>query len=208
MAGDNGFDPLCLTAMARPTLLPDALISMVTEPATKRNERFLALSKEEQAEALAWMRQSEVKHARLAMLAAAGWPLAELNNAAFLRDELGTNGRAPSLFNGGLFDGAAFPFVLLALGGTAASEFINLDNSKGLTKTDWGFDPLGWANNDGPDLVKKVGGPRMGAGQAELELCEIKNGRLAMMAITGYAVQEFLYGTPVVEQSYWFFHGP
>ena len=29
-----------------------------------------------------------------------------------------------------------------------------------------------------------------------------------MLAITGFAVQEFLYGTPVVEQSYWFFHGP
>ena len=39
-----------------------------------------------------------------------------------------------------------------------------------------------------------------------MELAEIKNGRLAMLAITGFAVQEAIYGTPVVQQSYAFFH--
>ena len=34
---------------------------------------------------------------------------------------------------------------------------------------------------------------------------EIKNGRLAMLAITGYAFQEFLWGTPVVDQTPIFF---
>ena len=42
--------------------------------------------------------------------------------------------------------------------------------------------------------------------QADMELAEIKNGRLAMLAITGFAVQEAIYGTPVVQQSYAFFH--
>ena len=40
----------------------------------------------------------------------------------------------------------------------------------------------------------------------QMELAEIKHGRLAMLAITGFAVQEAIYGTPVVEQSPWFFH--
>ena len=48
---------------------------------------------------LAWYREAEVKHARLAMLAAAGWPLSEKLN---LNPDLLVNGRAPSLLNGGL----------------------------------------------------------------------------------------------------------
>ena len=39
----------------------------------------------------------------------------------------------------------------------------------------------------------------------EMETAEIKNGRLAMLAITGYAFQEALYGTPVVDQTPIFF---
>ena len=37
------------------------------------------------------------------------------------------------------------------------------------------------------------------------QLKELKNGRLAMMAITGFAVQEFVWGNPVVEQTPIFF---
>ena len=40
----------------------------------------------------------------------------------------------------------------------------------------------------------------------EKQLKELKNGRLAMMAITGMSVQEFIYGKPIVEQSWGFFH--
>ena len=50
-----------------------------------------------------WMREAEIKHARLAMLAAAGWPLAELLNKLLGGGALSaTNGRAPSLFNGNM----------------------------------------------------------------------------------------------------------
>ena len=44
-----------------------------------------------------------------------------------------------------------------------------------------------------------------GSALAEMQLKEIKNGRLAMMAITGFAVQECLWGSPVVEQTGIFF---
>eukprot|EP01084_Bolivina_argentea_P188379 324306_1 len=53
------------------------------------------------------MREAEIKHARLAMLAVVGWPLAELWDkkiAAFfgIADSLTSTGASPSLLNGGL----------------------------------------------------------------------------------------------------------
>merc|ERR1719269_72122 len=51
------------------------------------------------AEKLAWYREAEIKHARLAMLAAFGWPISEITNFGNL---LTADGRAPSLLNGGL----------------------------------------------------------------------------------------------------------
>jgi len=35
----------------------------------------------------------------------------------------------------------------------------------------------------------------------EMEAAEIKNGRLAMLGITGFAFQEAFWGTPVVDQT-------
>jgi len=42
----------------------------------------------------------------------------------------------------------------------------------------------------------------------DMELCEIKNGRLAMLAISAYAAQEFVSGIPVVQQTPFFFGDP
>ena len=42
----------------------------------------------------------------------------------------------------------------------------------------------------------------------DMELCEIKHGRLAMLAITAYAMQEFISGIPVVQQTPFFFGDP
>ena len=63
---------------------------------------MLAMSPSKAAASVAWMREAELKHARLAMLAVAGWPLSELASGPLLQ-ALGTNGRAPSLLNGALF---------------------------------------------------------------------------------------------------------
>ena len=39
----------------------------------------------------------------------------------------------------------------------------------------------------------------------QMETAEIKNGRLAMLGITGFAFQEAVWGTPVVDQTPIFF---
>lgn len=42
----------------------------------------------------------------------------------------------------------------------------------------------------------------------EMDECEIKHGRLAMLAITAFAAQEYLSGIPVVLQTPFFFGDP
>jgi len=85
-------------------------------------------------------------------------------------------------------------FLLLAALATSALELSTLDNVEGLTPSsyvagDLGFDPLGLRGK-----------------REQMALCEIKHGRLAMLAITGFAVQEAIYGVPIVDQSPFFFH--
>ena len=151
------------------------------------------------------MRNAELKHARLAMLAAAGWPLAELANGQSMR--FATNGRVPSLFNGHLLDFA--PALVLIFGGLSYLEFTTKDT---VTDGDFGFDPLGIGSGKGPEgpsglpIFEKIPDfvPNVGDMEA-LKLAELKNGRAAMMAITGFAVQEFVWGNPVVEQTPIFF---
>jgi hypothetical protein len=65
----------------------------------------------------AYIRYIQVKHARIAMLAAVGWPTSELyhyqlSNSMGFEDILADGGRAPSVLNGGLDN----VYVLFALG--------------------------------------------------------------------------------------------
>ena len=120
--GDNGFDPWALVALADQT--PDRLLSLVW--AKDRKARLEAMSPDEQATALAWMREAELKHARLAMIAAAGWPISELINP--LR---ATGGRAPSLFNGQLIEN--FLPIAVVFGALAYVEGTTKGTSAGVS---------------------------------------------------------------------------
>lgn len=195
LAGDNGFDPLCLVALAKPSGL-DIPLNIAD-----REQRMEKMSPEDAALAVMWMREAELKHARLAMLAAAGWPLAELFNQLLGGWALSeTGGRAPSVLNGGLVPMA--PFLVLAAAGAAFLEMKKAEDVKqawpgGMPAEyiagDYGFDPLDICGEEGAFFRRKM------------QASELFNGRLAMLAITGYAMQEFLYGTPVVEQTPFFF---
>ena len=54
LAGDNGFVPLCLVALAKPTLA----MAESGRTATGRNAQMLATSTEEQKAKLQWMREA------------------------------------------------------------------------------------------------------------------------------------------------------
>merc|ERR1712228_380272 len=117
---------------------------------------------------LAFYREAEIKHARLAMPAAFGWPVSEITNFGGL---LNGDGRAPSLLNGGLGN---------VNGVYWAAEGLDKQFGK---KDDYlpgmlGFDPLG-------------------ADSPAMRNAEITNGRVAMVAITAFALEEAITKAPI-----------
>ena len=138
---------------------------------------------------LAWYREAEIKHARLAMLAAAGWPLSEKLNAGGLLQD---GGRAPSLLNGGLGQINTFYWVAcLGLAVVVEGKSIDEQLDTGKRGADYlpgvlGFDPLG---QDSPTM----------------RAAEILNGRVAMLAITAFALEEAITKQGVVTNTAFFF---
>jgi hypothetical protein len=144
-------------------------------------------------------RGAEVRHARLAMLAVAGWPLSELlqPKLAALAGApafLAKGGEAPSLLNGRLNEVSPVLWVSgLALAYFLETRSLDLEKA-GKLPGDCGIDPLGLNSPQRADA-------------------EIMNGRVAMLAITGFAFQEaasniFGKGVPVVSETPFFFHPP
>merc|ERR1719247_3792953 len=82
-----------------PPPLPKIKTMMVGDKTLAGDMGFDPLQLADNSEKLAFYREAEVKHARLAMLAAFGWPISEITNFGNL---LTKDGRAPSLLNGGL----------------------------------------------------------------------------------------------------------
>jgi len=156
------------------------------------------------ASALAWYRTAEIKHARLAMLAAIGWPIAELAHGVVasglglpetLLSSSELHGKVPSVLNGGL-DQTAPLFWVAAIGAAAALEFIETKrNDEGVVGEpgNFGFDPF--------NLMISGSIQR----QFFLKEAEIFNGRLAMLAITGFVAQEFATNAAVIDQTPIFF---
>ena len=174
-----------LPFVARPALLDRTL------PGDRGFDPFNFAS---DANALHWQRRAEIKHARLAMLAAAGWPMAELLHGDIastlnLPYMLDSADRVPSILNDGLAH--TFPvFWIVAIAVVAAidiGETVEENTSVKLNPADFGFDPL------------NLGG-RTEEQQHFMQEAELFNGRLGMLAITGFAIQERFLGSAVVDQ--------
>ena len=141
---------------------------------------------------LLWQRRAEIKHGRIAMLAAAGWPLAELAHksiaSAFdMPVMLASGDRVPSVLNDGL-EHASFPLFWIGVISTvAAFEFEETKNEEFMSKFNLAeYNPLYLGKSDEQMRFMEEG--------------EIFNGRLAMLAITGFAIQEAFLNSAVVDQ--------
>lgn len=143
------------------------------------------------------LRDAELRHGRLAMLAALAWPVQELLSPSIARGlgapSLLADGRSPSVLNGGLGQGP-IPLILLATAGAIAALDVRAMQIKERSGPDWtpgdfGFDPLRILGGASPFAVKNM--------QAK----EVNNGRLAMMAVLAYVIQEATTGEPIVSLS-------
>jgi hypothetical protein len=145
-------------------------------------------------ERLRWFREAELKHGRVAMLAAVGFLVGE---NPILRDVLipgkaGSNGLASNTFTDHQLDLFWYPFVA----GIGALEVLFFDKFESVLDLklkddyavgDLGFDPLGLKTDEN---------------FAEKRTKELQNGRLAMLAIAGFNAQELTDGKPI-----WPIHG-
>merc|ERR1719199_1474757 len=165
-------------AVEAPPPLPAIKTMMVGDKTLAGDMNFDPLMIADSPEKLAWYREAEIKHARLAMLAAFGWPVSEILNFGNL---LTADGRAPSLLNGGLGEvNSVYWGSVIAL--AIFWEAKGLDKQFG-KKADYlpgmlGFDPLG-------------------ADSEAMRTAEITNGRVAMLAITAFALEEVLLKAPI-----------
>lgn len=152
---------------------------------------------------LYYMQECELRHARLAMLAVAGWPLSELLAPSWMLQ----GGRAPSVLNGvnpisffGIVTAlAAFGYLeystsLRKVTGKKLGDIHEQDMSlvwKYGVAGDYNFDPAGLYSSLGDDA----------AGRKGLRQLEITQGRYAMLGITYFAAWEALTGHPIVENN-------
>ena len=152
-------------------------------------------------QSLIYMREAEIKHSRLAMLAVVGWPLAELwdkplADATGLPSLLTKSGESPSLLNGGLdkVDAVYWVAVVLLAGIVELENAEAKEDKKAYVPGDCNFDPLNLFPTDKE-------------GQKAMMTKEIKHGRIAMMAILGFldcnpllvGIPLYLFNIPVVD---------
>lgn len=155
------------------------------------------------------MMESELRHARLAMLAVIGWPLSELNAPNFMLH--GPNHLAPSVLNG--FDPLNFIGFAAAFGALGYFEFQTAfrrvdDKRLGKIHTEdmanvWKYGVPGDYDFDPLNLYSILGDTA--DGRKALREAEVAHGRAAMLGITYFAAWEALTGHPIVENSV-FFH--
>lgn len=174
MAGDEGFDPFYLSS------IPKNFAGFIQPPSWEETEGIPTIY---------WMREAEVKHARVAMLAVAGWWATDgalgvpirFPGSIFSVENIPTAYQAHDT----LVAQGAMGFMLLAVG---LMEIVSgatlVQVSKGELSDrapgDFNWDPMNFSKNKSAEQ-KKV-----------METKEIRNGRLAMLAFGGIATQTAL----------------
>jgi len=153
-------------------------------------------------------RHAELKHGRLAMLAAVAWPIQEIFHpilvdslrqtspgAADILVESG--GMSPSLLNGGLEQLQIAPALAIAVFVGAVIDLQDIKNREaaGLKFNEWALDSVAGDLKFDP-LNIASGLPA--ADRLKFQEAELLNGRLAMLAVTSYVAIEYGFETSVV----------
>merc|ERR1711966_66158 len=153
-------------------------------------------------------REAEIKHGRLAMLAAVAWPLQEILHPILVDELRGdginakdllveTAGKSPSLLNGGLFQWEAVPLLMLSV---YAASVLELKDVRKRSKAGLEFNEYSESTVPGDLSFDPLRITRSLSYEEKIEFLEkeLLNGRLAMIAVTCYVLEEALFGVPVV----------
>ena len=173
LPGNVNFDPLGLSSL---DLTP---------------QRFLASSPRDPMDILNYYAEAEIKHARLAMLGAVAYPIQETLNPIIaekfdLPSTLAPNYLSPSLLNGNLE--ASILIYFIGIG--SALELSRMFTKNETTNNEYVAGDYKWRFTLAKENSAEFYALREG---------EIWNGRLAMIAMLGYVVQETLTQTPVLK---------
>jgi light-harvesting complex I chlorophyll a/b binding protein 1 len=173
LAGDVGFDPFYLSS------IPKNFAGFLQPPSWEETQGLPTIY---------WMREAELKHCRVAMLAVAGWLATDGALGVMTRfpGSMFSVAAVPNSYNAHniMVENGAMTVMLLAVGllelcnGAALVQVSKgeLDREAG----DFGFDPLGFSKGKSKDAVD------------QMKLKEVNNGRLAMLAFGGIATQTAL----------------
>ena len=195
---ENGGNLYVRNAIKFGLLNKDSILSDGKASILVGNKGFDPLNCATDIKTLKKYREAEIKHGRLAMLASVGLPselfhsnLSKLTQSANL---LSNNNKVPSILNGGLEKiNPVFFMSIIVFTTTIESVALNNNYKSDRMPGDLGFDPLKLYINKDP-ITKR-----------DLELKELNNGRLAMLAITYYALSEFINNDAIINKTPYLF---
>jgi hypothetical protein len=203
LPGDIGFDPLDLSTKDYfkqgqtfiLNLLPERKVRRDEESETEENTGGAALpiqgfvGEEERPPALILRdyREAEIRHGRLAMLAAAIWPLQEIIDRIFMPE---TFGDFTVVYGGSTlpFLPLLMTFMMLNLGylDIYSSEIKENESGDAFLPGECFWDPLCMLEG-APDQMKR-----------NMQEREILNGRAAMIAVAAFGFEEAMTHRPVI----------
>jgi Chlorophyll A-B binding protein len=172
MVGDYGFDPFYLSS------IPKNFAGFIQPPSWEETKGLPTLY---------WMREAELKHGRVAMLAVPGWIATDLGArfpfAQFSKEAIPTGYNAHDI----LVEQGTMTVLLMIIGFIEFCSAATLvEVSKGESDReagDFGLDPPGLLLGKSKEYVDRM------------KLKEINNGRIAMLAFGGIATQTALGAT-------------
>lgn len=170
MPGDVGFDPIGFTSYWSDKDWSQQIVPDIWPEGATRTP----------ISTLEWMREAELKHGRICMLAVLGWVAVD----AGLRFPGSTFSSIPNSLaaHDAAVSNGTMGFMLFVVG---LLELVNgaalFDQAKGSGRKpgDFSFDPLGFSKE--------------GKNTARYAQSEVKNGRLAMLAFSGIVTQAALF---------------
>jgi len=190
LPGDYGFDPLNLATKDYFSRVQNFLLNLFPETDTQNISNSKEEEEEERPSALILRdyREAEIRHGRLAMLAAILWPLQEIVDRFFIPNNLFSDTTV-------IYGGITLPYIslfmtlcMLLLGylDIYAASIKDIDTGDAFLPGECFWDPLSILEG-APDSMKR-----------NMQLRELNNGRFAMIAVLSYILQEGITHQPLI----------